>query len=85
MYVHVSRQEQPRCVLVEPVGAGTLLARRSQTVASTPATPIMCHGSLLLSYTGATTVVIGPQMLGIEAYGSDHEYPSTLFRLLKRA
>ena len=73
LYVYVSRQVHPLWVLVEPVGSGTLFWSRSQTVASTPATPIMCHGSRLLSYTGATTVVIGPQMLGMDSYGSDHE------------
>ena len=60
-------------------------ASKSQTVASTPATPIMCHGSRLLSYTGATAVAIFPQMLGMETYGSDQEKPSTFSRLLNSA
>ena len=63
LYVCVSRQ-YTLWVLVEPVGSGTLFWSRSQTVASTPATPIMCHGSRLLSYTGATTVVIAPRCWG---------------------
>ena len=45
----------------------------------------MCHGSRLLSYTGATAVVIFPQMLGMETYGSDQENPSTFPMLLNSA
>ena len=73
LYVHVLWHVQCRAVVGgSSAAAAGAFASRSHVVESTDATPTMCHGSRLLSYTGTETDVSGPQMAGMESYGSVH-------------